>query len=124
MHYVVESKLAGDSDGDFGRGKVACVGNVHVLVLHAELHPDLGIIAEDPDRDYDADSSGFRVGDAFAYYGYAAVGTDGDHLNVSRIVMVNTVRVFYYFAPAVRLLSAYGKLSLPIKKMVYKLCKT
>lgn len=123
MRYIIESELAGDGDGDFGGGKVACVGNVHVFVLHAEFHADLGVIAEDPNGGYDTDGSGFWVSDAFAYYGYAAVGADGDHFNVSGVVAVDTVRVFYYFAPAVWLLLVYGKLSLSIKKTVCVLCE-
>lgn len=117
MGYIVESELAGNCDGDFGGGKVACVGNVHVFILHAEFHTDLGVVTKNPDGSYNADGSGFRVGDAFSYHSNTAVCTDGDHFYVSGIVTVDTVGVLYYFAPAMWLVLVCGKLSMTRKRI-------
>ena len=100
MGYIVESQLARHRDGDFGGRKVAGVRNIHVLVLHAQLHAHLAVVAKYPDgRDYTHDPS-FRVCNAFPYHGDTALIAYVNHLHISRIILVDSVRVFHSLTAA------------------------
>lgn len=87
----MELELAWYGDGDFGRVEVARVRDVHLIIFHAQLCTCSVVVAKRPYGCHDAHCSCLRVSDAFPYNGDPALFGNLNHLDVSGVVLVDSM---------------------------------
>jgi hypothetical protein len=91
---IVELEFAGYGDRHLGWVEVARVRYVHLVIFHAQLYTSSVVVAKRPYGSHNADCLRLRIGYALPYNGQSALFRSLDHFDVSRVVLVYSVRVF------------------------------